>query len=216
MTLILQTNSGVTLLGGGEVSAEDLDFALTHAPVLVCADGGADHALAYGREPAAIIGDMDSASEAARARWGERITLISEQDSTDFGKCLRSVAAPLYLALGFCGGRMDHSLAAMSALLRARPDQKILMLAPQDVIFKAPARLRLDLPACARVSLFPMGPVRGRSTGLRWPIDGLELTPAGRIGTSNAALGGPVEIDTAGEMLVLLERGSFAQAFAAI
>ena len=50
-----------------------------------------------------------------------------------------------------------------------------------------------------------MGPVRGRSEGLRWPIDGLAFDPTGRIGTSNAATGGVVRLGfDAPRMLVIL------------
>ena len=34
-------------------------------------------------------------------------------------------------------------------------------------------------------SLFPMAEVTGRSTVLRWPIEGLRMHPSGQIGTSN-------------------------------
>jgi thiamine pyrophosphokinase len=43
---------------------------------------------------------------------------LPEQDTTDFEKCLYSVAAPLLLGVGFLGGRADHHLAAMNVLVR--------------------------------------------------------------------------------------------------
>jgi thiamine pyrophosphokinase len=50
-----------------------------------------------------------------------------------------------------------------------------------------------------------MGPASGRATGLRWPIEGLDFAPAGRVGTSNAATG-PVSIEMRGPMLLILPR----------
>ena len=59
--------------------------------------------------------------------------------------------------------------------------------------------------AGTRLSLFPMAPVTGRSTGLRWPVDGIGLAPNGHVGTSNQALGGPVTLSFDGPgMLVIL------------
>ena len=196
---------GVTLLGGGWVDPADVAMALTIAPDLVAADGGGDRALALGLMPRAVIGDLDSLSAAGRAALADRLQLIAEQDSTDFGKCLAQVRADFYLGLGFTGLRLDHTLAALVALV-AHPGQIVVLLAEDEVIFCAPARLRLDLPAGTRLSLFPMGAASGVSRGLRWPIDGLDFSPQQRIGTSNEVSTGPVELEITGPMLVLVPK----------
>lgn len=211
---ILQVQTGVTLLGGGAASAADVAHALTIAPVLVAADGGGDRALELGLEPEAVIGDLDSLSQAARARLAGRVHHIAEQDSTDFAKCLYSVEAPFYLALGFDGRRLDHTLSALS-VVAARSGQRIVMLAEEDVIFRMPPRLALDLPAGARVSLMPFGAFRGESEGLRWPISGIGFAPDGRIGTSNEATG-PVTLQGEGSALVLLEKAHLRAALSGL
>lgn len=210
---IVHHSGGVTLLGGGAVAEADVHAALTIAPVLVAADGGGDAALALGLSPEAVIGDLDSLSASARARLGARVHPIPEQDSTDFGKCLRAVAARFYLCLGFTGQRLDHTLAALSELA-ARPDQRIFLIAEEEVIFRAPPRLALDLPPGTRFSLYPMGPASGRSAGLRWPINGLTFTPAGRVGTSNEVTG-PVVLELTGPILVLLPKPHLGAVLAA-
>ncbi|MDO5648531.1 thiamine diphosphokinase [Paracoccus sp. (in: a-proteobacteria)] len=195
---------GVTLVGGGELSAADLEQARAIAPLLVAADGGADRARDLGHQPDWIIGDLDSLTGAARASVPpSRLLHVAEQDSTDFVKCLTRIDARFVLAVGFAGGRVDHTLAAMTALVST--DARVLMLTGDDVIFAAPPELRLDVTAGTRVSLFPMGPATGTSTGLEWPIDGLTLTPAGQIGTSNRATG-PVSLTMNGPLLVILAR----------
>ncbi len=213
---IVQSRSPVTLLGGGEVSLDDLRAALLQAPVLVAADGGANVALEAGVIPDAVIGDLDSLTETTRrALPPDRVHLIPEQESTDFEKCLTRISAPYILGVGFTGARVDHLLAVWNALVR-HPARRCLILGPEDVAFAAPRDLRLDLAPGTRVSLFPMAPLAGRSRGLRWPIDGLELSPGGRIGTSNEALG-PVDLgfDSYG-MLVILPRSALAAAIAAL
>ena len=200
---IVNSTHGVTLLGAGAVTQRDVDDALTIAPCLVAADGGGDRALDLGHEPQALIGDLDSLSAQAHAHLGARVHHVAEQDSTDFGKCLALIEAPFILALGFTGQRLDHTLAAMSDLFRT--PKTVVMLAEEEVITRCPAHIVLDLAPETRVSIFPFGPVTAHSSGLRWPLDGLEFSPDTRVGTSNAALG-RVAITLTGSALLMLPR----------
>ena len=206
MAIIVQARTFLTLLGGAPTSGSDLREALALAPVLVAADGGADTALTAGQMPDAVIGDMDSISPQTRARIAhDRLHHIAEQDSTDFAKCLHRIRAPLILALGFAGGRLDHQLAACTTLVNF-PDQTVLLIGEEDICFLCPQSFAIDLPVGTRFSLFPMGPVKGQSRGLKYPIDGLTLSPATRVGTSNEVTG-PVQLRfERREMLVLVPR----------
>ncbi|MBY0135393.1 thiamine diphosphokinase [Paracoccus yeei] len=207
--MILRSRQPVTLIGGGPLGPDDLAQALALAPTVAAADGGADQALARGLTPAAVWGDFDSLSEAARAAIpAENLHRIAEQDSTDFEKCLSRIDAPLVIGLGFSGARQDHFLAALSTLAR-RLGPPCILLAGDDAIALAPSEIALDLPPGTRVSLFPMGPARGRSQGLEWPIDGLDLAPDGRVGTSNRATG-PLRLAIEGPMLLILPRAHLA------
>ncbi|QEW19308.1 Thiamine pyrophosphokinase [Marinibacterium anthonyi] len=191
---IVATSERVTLVGGGEISAGDLELALAHAPVLVAADSGADVALTQGHVPQAVIGDFDSLSDATRRRIPPRqLHHIAEQDSTDFDKALRSIDAPLVIAVGFLGARVDHQLAVFNVLVR-RAGSPCVLLGAEEVIFAAPRQVALPTQDGDTVSLFPMREATGRSTGLAWPIDGLHMSPWGRVGTSNRATG-PVTLD---------------------
>lgn len=157
--------------------------------------------------PEAVIGDMDSISSHARSGIPqERQHLVSEQVTTDFDKALRLIEAPLVLALGFAGARLDHGLAAFATLI-ARADRRCILIGPQDVAFAAPPRLELALAEGEPLSLFPMTTVTGRSTGLEWPIAGITFAPDGMIGTSNRVVDRRVtlEFDRRG-MLVILPR----------
>ena len=183
-----------------------------HCCCFLAVDGGADTLLAQNISPVAVIGDLDSIGDQARSQIpADRLHLITEQDSTDFEKCLRHISAPLILALGFTGGRIDHQMAAFHALMRYR-HQRCVLLGEEDVVFLAPPEISLNLPKHTRVSLFPLGPVNGDSEGLFWPIDGLAFAPGRTIGTSNRALG-PVRLRvSAAHMLVILPRNCVAVA----
>lgn len=201
--VIVESLQGVTLAGGGPFGKAALARALRFAPRIVGADGGADRLLALGVEPEAVIGDFDSISAVAQARLAGRLFPIAEQETTDFDKALRSIAAPFVLGLGFAGARLDHGLAVLNALVRA-PTRRALILSPQDVTFLAPLEMELALPLGTRLSLYPMGAVEGESAGLRWPLQGLRFAPDGMIGTSNE-VSGPVRLRfSAAKMLVIL------------
>jgi len=206
--VIVHSPDPIVLVGAGDVSADDIKVARRYGSKVVAADGGASHCVAAGIVPDAVIGDLDSLPGAVREVVPEdRIHRIPEQETTDFDKCLRSVAAPLVLAVGFAGPRLDHMLAAFNALVR-RADTPAVVVAPSDLVFHAPPRLALDLAAGERLSLFPLASVSGRSRGLLWPIDGLALAPSRRIGTSNVATGPVVmEFDAPG-MLVITPRAA--------
>ncbi|MEL6678773.1 MAG: thiamine diphosphokinase [Pseudomonadota bacterium] len=192
------------MAGGGALSAATVARLGAFGSRWVAADGGADRLAALGVVPERIIGDLDSLAdvEAWRDR-GIAVEHVSEQDSTDFEKCLARVEAPLILAAGFLGARLDHSLAALSALVQ-QPPGAVVLVGEEDLALHCPPRLALDLEAGMRVSLYPLARVGGHaSSGLRWPIAGLEFAPEGRIGTSNAATGA-VEIGLDGPGMVLI------------
>ncbi|MFD1912245.1 thiamine diphosphokinase [Halodurantibacterium flavum] len=213
--MILRSDRAVTLVGGGSLHHSHLPDALAIAPCLVAADGGADAAMLAGLRPEAVIGDFDSISPAAQEAFADVLHHVTEQESTDFDKCLRLVEAPFYLALGFLGERLDHTLAAFTSLVTYR-DRRCILVGERDICFLAPERLNLSLPEGTRLSLYPMGAVRGEGSGLRWPIAGLDFAPDGRIGTSNMVTG-PVALRfDAPRMLVILPRGCLRAALRAL
>lgn len=196
--------AGVTLIGGGTVTRAALRRAVKRAPRLIAVDGGANRALALGCRPERVIGDLDSLSPHARAMLGrDRLLPVEEQETTDFHKALARVDAPLVMAVGFTGARLDHTLAAMTELARFAP-LRVIVDSGAELCLLAPPRLTLDLAAGTRVSLFPLARMRCRSSGLAWPTEGVAFDPLGRVGTSNAARGGPVVIEPESPAMLLM------------
>lgn len=201
---IVQTALGITIIGAGRVSAKQIAKSVSLAPYVVAADGGAKTALKNRVQPDLVIGDFDSGDARRAGIPAAHLHRIDEQVSTDFQKCLYSVETPFAIAHGVTGSRFDHSLAAMNALASHR-GFPVLVLSGKDVIFLGLPRLELNLPIGTRLSLFPLAKVQGRSEGLEYPIDGLEFSPLGRIGTSNRTCAKTVRLEfTAPHMLVIL------------
>ncbi len=201
---------GATIIGSGKAKSAILSRALLQAPVLVAADGGVARALDCGYMPEAVIGDMDSLPEQCRQDMPPgRMHRIGEQDSTDFDKCIRSIDAPLLVGVGVCGPRFDHGLSSLHSLLCNR-HRTIILVTATDTIFLCPPKIRLDVSPGGRVSLFPMGVSTGRSSGLKWNIDGLNMSPAGQIACSNEATTGEVSIEAdQPNLLVILPAREF-------
>jgi thiamine pyrophosphokinase len=193
---ILRFDGPLAIVGGGAVDAGLLRELAEHGVALVGADGGADAIAAAGLMPAAIVGDLDSLAD--RAAWeGQTVVRhIPEQVTTDFQKALYSTHAPVTLALGMTGKRLDHTLAALSAVLEYAPRRRLLLVDEVDVAVAVVGSIRFEAGVRERVSIHPLMRIRfSRSTGLFYPMDGLLLQPGGLIGTSNEGVGGPVTIE---------------------
>ena len=185
----------MAIVGGGAVDPALLCELAARGVALVGADGGADAIGDAGLMPAAIIGDLDSLAD--RTAWEERTSVIHipEQITTDFQKALYSTSAPVTLALGMTGKRLDHTLAALSAVLQYAPTRRLLLVDEVDVALAVVGSISFAAGIRERVSIHPLLPIRfSHSRGLFYPMDGLLLEPGGLIGTSNGGTGGPVEV----------------------
>ncbi|MEM6941140.1 MAG: thiamine diphosphokinase [Pseudomonadota bacterium] len=186
---IVSSAHPITLVGAGDASPEDLHKALKLAPLCVAVDGGLGLARVAGVDVAAAVGDFDSADPDDLKALPKGVQhYVSEQDSTDFEKALTRLQAPVVIGVGFLGGRTDHELAAFHTLLLCQ-ERPCILLGRSEVICLAPPHLSLPTKAGDTLSLFPLVPVTGRSSSLRWPIDGIDFAPDARIGTSNVAEG---------------------------
>lgn len=189
----------MAIIGGGAVEPALLRDLAARDVALVAADGGANALTAAGLVPEAIIGDLDSVED--RAGWETRTEVIHipEQITTDFQKVLYSTAAPVTLALGMTGKRLDHTLAALSAVQAVAAERRVLLIDEMDVALALTGPVAFEAATRERVSVHPLTRIRfARSTGLFYPLDGLTLEPGGLLGTSNEGTGGRVEIEPEG------------------
>ena len=198
---IVSSLEPVGLVGGGPLPLADLESVLSTTSVLVAADGGAAPIVSNGHQPDAVIGDFDSIPpKVVNNLPPDILHRIEEQNSTDFDKALRNIDAPVTVAAGVMGGRLDHQLAALH-VLTAHPDRACIVLHDTEVVFLVPRHLDIATRVGDVVSLMPMAEVTGRSSGLEWEIDGLIFDPLRQIGTSNRAKG-PLRIEMDGPAML--------------
>ena len=208
-------NEPVTLIGGAQSGNDEISTAMRLAPRIVAADGGAAQVIAAGYRPERVIGDLDSLSDDLRLSLADVIEEISEQETTDFEKCLMRIDAPRILALGFMGGRIDHQLAVLNVLARYQ-DRRVVLLGAGDCAVIVPKEgLSLSLPVGNRIALMSLGASQAWTMGLRWNLDGQALAPDGMISSSNE-VAGPITVRAAGPVLLSTSAANLPALWAAL
>lgn len=198
------------MVGGANLGPEEFNILQKEVATFIGVDGGADHLLAHGITPVAVIGDLDSISDAARTAFAGLLHHIPEQDTVDFEKALTNISAPLIYALGFAGGRLDHTLAVLHVMGR-HPEMPVILLSADDASTIVPAQgITLHLPVGTRISLMPLADARVDATGLKWPIIDQAMHPMHFTSPSNAVAEETVQIHAMGPVVVTVPRGQAA------
>lgn len=196
--LPLEFDRPLVIVGGGAVDTTLLQRLHAEGAAVIAADGGADDCARAGIVPDAVIGDMDSVSDLESWSARTRVFSLSEQMTTDFEKCLYASIAPVTLALGMTGRRLDHTLAGLHAVMRHAADRRIILVDEHDLALGVAGSLALTVGAGARVSVYPLGRTEfASSQGLDYPLDGLVMQQGRMIGTSNRAVADRVTMTVA-------------------
>lgn len=183
---VISDNDITILVGNGACDLTQLSKSPKGEVIAV--DGGLRHVLKAGLTPNAVVGDMDSVELSDLQAAGRNVTIYKSdnQDTTDFEKALLAIEAPVCLAYGFLGLRVDHTLACLSVLARFTDKHKVILVSADDLVHVTKGSFSMHLSAKARLSLWPITPVKfTSSSGLVWPVDGLTLSPDGQVATSN-------------------------------
>lgn len=181
--------------------------------IVVGVDGGAAVCLRAGVVADLVIGDLDSLDPDSLARLeaeGVAIeTYPSEKDDTDLDLALRVVRSrgvDAATVTGAFAGRLDHTLAAIGALVRAE-DLRPVIREPDQIAWVLSGEHRSRHPLTeigATVSALALnGPAVVSFTGVRWPLDRAVLGPLSSLGVSNLVVADPARF-TVHEGTVLL------------
>ena len=211
---MFKTEKTAILVGGGPI----LTFPkLREYLPIIAVDGGLDTCITHSFKPDYFIGDMDSVSLSAKqyAKKNKIPTnFIFEQETTDFEKALTHIDAPGYICVGFIDGRFDHSLACLHVVQKQTRKRPILLYGLEDVVLAVSNDFSMSLPVGERISIWPLGTVRFKcSSGLLYPLTGIEMKQGKHIGTSNSASANFIEIkisdENRGTYLIILPNHYF-------
>ena len=183
---ILRFNVPVLLAGPADTDFNLFKRMAEDGFPVIAADGGANRLSQNGINPMAIIGDLDSLDITPEEKKRTKIIQLTEQDSTDFEKCLYSVEAPLFIAFGFTGKRLDHTLATIHCMSKYHASKNLLLLGEEDVSFIQCGNFCASIGPKRFFSIYPLMPIRfSHSEGLEFPLGGLEFEIGANIATSN-------------------------------
>ncbi len=196
------------VLGGQDVDDRLFKSWALASDILVAADAGADLALQHGHVPDAIVGDLDSVSEAALAS-GAEIYKFEDANTTDCDKLLAWIEAQGYDGIdliGVEGDRIDHVLATLGSCAKSRLKIRLVLREGLGHVLR-PGFHRLKTSPGDRVSLLPISDSAGvTATHVQWPFDQARLALGGFVSVSNIALGGELEVSLeSGALLVVIE-----------
>ena len=209
VALIVHSSDPIALVGGADLGPQDLNILQSYAPSFVGVDGGADHLLTAGIRPVAVIGDLDSISDGARLEYSDLLHHVCEQDTVDFEKAWRLVDAPIVFAVGFSGGRLDHTLAVLNVMGRFG-GRRLILIGTEDVTAIVPRDgiVLNGLGTGSRLSLMPLATARVSATGMRWPVDDQVFDTLRFTSPSNEVVGPVVTLSAEGPVLLVLPRRS--------
>jgi thiamine pyrophosphokinase len=202
-------NNNAIILANGEPPTKKLmKRLLAGSSLFVCADGGANTAARYGLKPSAIVGDLDSTTEhALKSLRKAEIHKVVDDYSTDLEKTLSWVIEKGYQTItvaGATGGRLDHFLGNLSALVKFSNRAAITFVDDNSEWIFVDRSKNLGLPVGTTVSLIPVTHCDGIVTkGLRWNLNFEALELGVRDGTSNLVVESPIHISVAKGNLIL-------------
>ncbi len=180
---------------------------LAKEKLIIAADAGADRLLKYNIIPDQVIGDLDSISDKASTRLEEWIMSNKNIQKTDLEKAVdyafEKGAAEIQI-VGWTGGRIDHTLAALGLAFNPR----IRLLDDLFTIQAITDSITIEGDEGTLFSLIAMPEARVCVNGARWNLEHEKLTMGGRGIHNEIGSSGKVTIECHSGNLLLI-RGDF-------
>ncbi len=178
----------VIICDGAFPKTEYPRYLIRTADFIICCDGALRKFLRnskaiFGAErlPNKVIGDMDSLSPAMKARYGDLIVTIDEQENNDqtkaFTWALENIGGIGRITiLGATGEREDHTIGNISLLMEYartyRPQDRgidVQMISDHATIFAITGTFEMECGEGRKVSIFsPDNSLRITSEGLKF------------------------------------------------
>ena len=187
------THYSTVIVGNGETPQGKIPMQfLQRAHFIVCCDGALDKLLNIGIQPNVVIGDCDSLSDEARAKFKDIIIEDPDEECNDLQKalkyCLKQQLEPVAV-LGASGLRDDHQLANLSILNMYAERMDLIMVSNYGLFsFISEDTTFVSNPG-QEVSVFCFnGQAEFTFSGLQYPVHDRRFTQLWE-GSLNKALG---------------------------
>jgi thiamine pyrophosphokinase len=185
----------LVVLHGDRVEINELPQWAANAHNIVAADGGVEHLLNTNVSPNVVTGDFDGMDESVRANLPSEILEVNgDQNTTDCQKALalaeRRFGATDIVVFGSEGSRIDHVISTLGACAAVAARVRVVFGRQVAYIVDSRRPLACECREGLPASLMPLVPTRvARTSGLRWPADGMMLALGERDGVSNRTTG---------------------------
>ena len=183
---------------------------LREGDTVICCDSGLRHIGGLGISPDLIVGDFDSFENPHLPV--ETVVLPCEKDDTDTVFAVKTAAErgfTDFLLIGVIGGRLDHTLANVSALvwLHARGLHAMAVddYSEMEIVSDRPVFIPDSF------AFFSLVNITGQAEGItvkdaKYPLDGAVITAEYQYGVSNEVLPGKTAKVSVGRGMLLLIR----------
>jgi len=205
----------IIIFANGELpDKEKARVLLREDDFIIAADGGTRHALALGRMPNIIIGDLDSLPvnlEPSTLNI-ELMQFPADKNETDLELAIQhalTLNPQEVIIIGALGGRLDQTLGNIALISNLQPSTCNLKLNDGlEEVFFCHDHAEVNGAAGDIVSLIPwQGEVTGILThGLKWVLQNETLYPHKTRGISNEMTGDTATIKIKSGLLLVVHR----------
>ncbi len=185
---------------------------------IICADGGARHALSMGKTPDYLLGDFDSLDKGLLLQMENLpqpprfVRFSTDKDKTDTHLAIElalEMQPDRIILMGATGSRWDHTLANITMLSLLPQDIPISLVNENNELFLITTEAVFEGESGEEVSFLPLSPiVRGVTTrGLKWPLVDHTIKMGDSLGVSNMILEPRAGVSISeGKLLVIRSR----------
>ena len=196
------------IIGGGEIeSPQFLKQHILRDDFIICCDGGYLHAFDADITPDLIVGDFDSAS--VPETDVETIVLPCEKDDTDsFFAAKEGLKRGFcnFLLLGVTGGRLDHSLGAISILEYLQQNGAAGEICDKSTRIRVCADSLCVKKGCKYFSVFAVGTAKDVCIrGAKYNLDNAVINSHYQYGISNEVTDGCAAVSVGQGKVIVME-----------
>ncbi|HUS85659.1 MAG TPA: thiamine diphosphokinase [Bacteroidales bacterium] len=182
----------VVILANGEFPHNGIPLGyLGRAGRIVCCDGAVKKLVEHGKEPWAIVGDLDSVPDSLKKKYRALLHHDNDLQINDLSKavkyCITKEISEVVI-LGATGIREDHTIGNISLLVDYAESVEVKMVTDWGVFIPVVSPATISTWPGQQVSVFsPDQGTRVRAEGLKYSLDNVVLSNWW-IGTLNEAV----------------------------
>lgn len=204
----------VLFIANGQVCRFGKNF-FNNFDEIVCVDGGYNSTKLYGISPTFLIGDLDSAKvEKTELDKACKVVFKDNQDESDLEFAIKYILKNVkdvaeITIINATGLRLDHTIN--NIILLKSIDKRIIakIVSENEELYLVRDTLILENVSNKTLSILPITDIKNIKThGLKWELDGVDISFGFVGGISNVCLEDRIKISLeSGEILVVLNKG---------